>query len=128
MTLKEILDYCLKKKGAYLDFPFGPEYMIVKVKAPNEQKGRVFAQIFELNGAPVATFNCTAEAGLYYRKKYTDKVVRGWHCPPVMQPYFNTVSFDGSVCDDEIYKMADESYALVLTKLSKAKQKEILQS
>ena len=126
MTLQNMIDYCLKKKGAYLDFPFGPEYAIIKLKTPSEEKGHIFAQIFELKGAPVTTFNCTAETGVYYREKYPEKVVRGWHCPPVMHPYFNTISFDGSIPDAEIYKMADESYAVVLAKLSKSKQKEIL--
>lgn len=128
MTLQNITDYCLKMKGAYLDFPFGPEFVIVKVKAPSEEKGRIFAQIFELKGAPVTTFNCTVEMGFYYREKYPDKVVRGWHCPPVQQPYFNTISFDGSIPDSEIYKMADESYEAVLAKLPKHAQKEILES
>jgi len=127
MTLQNMIDYCLEKKGAYLDFPFGPECAIIKVKAQSQKKGRVFAQIFNLKGADVATFNCTAEMGLVYRQKYPDKVVRGWHCPPVMQPYFNTVSFN-VVPDDEIYKMADQSYEVVFAKLPKAKQKEILDS
>jgi predicted DNA-binding protein (MmcQ/YjbR family) len=125
MTLQNMIDYCLKKKGAYLCFPFGANYAVVKVKATGEEKGRIFAQIFELKGKPVTTFNCAAEAGFFYRQKYPDKVVRGWHWPPVTQPYFNTVSFDGSVPDDEIYKMADESYEVVFAKLPKIKQKEI---
>lgn len=128
MTLQNMIDYCLKKQGAYLDFPFGPDFAIIKIKAPSEEKGRIFAQVYNLKGAPVATFNCTAEMGLYYRGKYEGKVVRGWHCPPVQQPYFNTVYFDGSIPDSEIYQMADESYEVVLAKLSKAKQKEILES
>jgi predicted DNA-binding protein (MmcQ/YjbR family) len=45
MTLQNILGYCLKKKGAYLDFPFGAEYAIVKVKAPSREKGRVFGRV-----------------------------------------------------------------------------------
>ena len=128
MTLQEMIDYCLKKKGAYLDFPFGAEYAIIKVKAPSDEKGRIFAQIFELKGAPVTTFNCTAENGLYYREKYQGKVVRGWHCPPVQHPYFNTVYFNADIPDDEIFKMADESYGVVVAKLPKAKQKEILEN
>jgi predicted DNA-binding protein (MmcQ/YjbR family) len=125
MTLQDIIDHCLKKKGAYLCFPFGEGYAVVKIKAADGEKGRIFAQVFELKGEPVATFNCAAEAGIFYRLKYPEKVVRGWHWPPVTAPYFNTVSFDGSVPDDEIYKMADESYAAVLAKLPKTKQKEI---
>jgi len=125
MTLQEMIDYCLKKTGAYLDFPFGAEYAVIKVKAPTQEKGRIFAQVFELKGEPVGTFNCTFEGGLFYREKYPGKVVRGWHCPPVMQPYFNTVSFDGSIPDAEIYIMADESYGIVVGKLPKKCQKEL---
>lgn len=128
MTLQEILDYCLKKKGAYLDFPFGADTAAVKVKGPNDDKGRIFALIYELKGKPVANLCCTAEMGIFYREKYPDKVVRGWHCPPVQQPYNNTVSFDGSIPDGELYKMADESYAVTVSKLPKAKQKELLES
>ena len=43
MTHKEIIDYCLKKPGAYLDYPFDPVIPVVKVKAPSQEKGRIFA-------------------------------------------------------------------------------------
>jgi len=31
MTIKEITDYCLTKKGARKDYPFGPEPLVIKV-------------------------------------------------------------------------------------------------
>ena len=40
MTLIEIETYCLAKPGAYLDWPFGPEFAVVKLKAPTQKKGR----------------------------------------------------------------------------------------
>lgn len=119
MTHKEILKYCLAKKGAYKDFPFGDETTAVKVKK------RIFAQLFYLKGEPMFTFNGDALTGDFYRKVYPDDVKRGYHCPPVQQPYFNTVSLNGSVPDEEILRMIDSSYEYVVSKLTKKVQKEL---
>ena len=125
MTSQQILDYCLAKPGAYVDFPFGPEVIIVKVKSPSQDKGRIFAQLFELKGEPKATFNCDEMTGEMYRKIYPDSVTRGWHCPPVQQPYFNTVSLDRTVSAGELRRMVDHSYSVVLAKLPRYAQDEI---
>lgn len=86
ITHKEIFEHCLAKKGAYRDSPFGDETIVVKVKK------RIFAQLFFLKGEPMFTFNGDALTGDFYRKTYPDSVKRGYHCPPVQQPYFNTVN------------------------------------
>ena len=46
-------------------------------------------------------------------------MVRGYHCPPAQQPYNNTVYLDGDVQEEEIYRMIDRSYELVLSKLTR---------
>lgn len=125
MDQQEILAICLSKPGAYTDHPFGPDSTIVKVKAPSQQSGRIFAQLFALKGEPKATFNCDRATGEFYRSVYPGAVVRGWHCPPVMQPYFNTVSLDGSVPDEEISAMIAHSYDTVTAKLPKYAQAEL---
>jgi len=125
MTLQEIIDYCLKKPGAYLDYPFEPEFSVVKVKAPSQEKGRIFAQPFMLRGEPKVTLNCTPESAEFYRNVYPGSVVRGWHCPPVMHPYFNTVNLDGSVPEDEILRMVDHAYTVVIAKMPQYIQNEI---
>jgi predicted DNA-binding protein (MmcQ/YjbR family) len=117
MTPQAILDYALTKNGAYLDFPFGMDYPVIKVKAPEQKAGRIFVQLFELKGEPKVTYNCTWGNGLLYRELYEGKVVRGWHCPPIMQPYMNTVTLDGSVSDEVLLRMCDESYSYVLTRM-----------
>jgi len=124
MTSQQILDYCLAKPGAYLDFPFGPEVFIIKVKSPSSG-ARIFAQIFLLKGEPCATFNCDMPTGALYRGAYPGVVTRGHHCPPVQQPYFNTVRLDGGVPDDMLLHMIDHSYAVVVAKLPKYAQKEL---
>jgi len=125
MTQPEILTLCLAKPGAYVDYPFGPDDTIVKVKAPSQEKGRIFAQLFDLRGEPVATFNCDRATGEFYRDLFPGAVTRGWHCPPVMQPYFNTVNLDGTVPDDEIRNMIEHSYEVVVAKLPQWAREEL---
>ena len=125
MTHKQIINYSLKKNGAYLDYPFGPEVPVVKVKAPTQDKGRIFVQAFYLQNEPKSTFNCTLESAEFYRNRYLGSVVRGWHCPPVQQPYFNTVNLDGSIPDKEIFRMIDHAYEVVVAKYPKYIQNEI---
>ena len=125
MTYKEIIDYCLKKSGAYLDYPLDPVFPVIKVKAPSQEKGRIFAQPFMLHGEPKVTLNCTPESAEFYRSVYPGSVVRGWHCPPIMQPHFNTVNLDGTVPDDETLLMIDHAYAVVVAKMPKYVQREL---
>ena len=40
MILNEIEDYCLLKSGSYLDFPFGSDITVIKVKSASQEKGR----------------------------------------------------------------------------------------
>ena len=121
MTHNDILEYCLSKDGAYEDMPFGDGTVVIKVRK------RIFAQLFYLDGVPMLTFNGDAMTGGFYRSVYPDDVKRGYHCPPVQQPYFNTVNLCGSVPDEEILRMLDGSYRYVVSKLPKKVQKELVQ-
>ncbi|HAN21327.1 MAG TPA: hypothetical protein DCP51_06620 [Clostridiales bacterium] len=85
MNTVEIIDYCLSKPGAYLDFPFGEIPVCVKVG------NRLFAQLYTKPQNYKITLNCDKNTGEYYRGLYPDVVVRGYHCPLIQQPYYNTV-------------------------------------
>lgn len=69
MTSKALIEYCLKKAGAYLDYPFGPQLAAVRVGKTKEKKGRIFAQFFVLNGTDVVTFNCDVLSVQFFRGK-----------------------------------------------------------
>ena len=127
MTHQQIIDYSLKKPGAYLDYPFEPSLPVVKVKAPSQLSGRIFVQAFHLNGEAKATFSCLPHMADFYRTLYPEAVTRGWHCPPVQQPFHNTVSLNGTVPDAEILQMIDEAYSTVVAKMPKYVQKELRQ-
>ena len=64
MDGKEILDYCLKKHGAYLDYPFGEIPICVKVK------GRLFAQLYPKENDYKITLKCEPMLGDFYRTQY----------------------------------------------------------
>ena len=119
MTHEELLQYCLTKKGAYIDHPFGPDSDIVKVKK------RIFAQLFFLHDTPMITVNGSALMNDFFRNVYPDYVKRGYHCPPVQQPYFNTIDLSGDVPDEQLLVMIDESYKYVVGKLPKKVQREL---
>ncbi|HEX2946745.1 MAG TPA: MmcQ/YjbR family DNA-binding protein [Clostridia bacterium] len=121
MTTDEIIQYCLSKTGAYVDFPFGDIPMCIKVS------NRLFAQIYPKPEDHKLTLNCDRAAGEFYRSEYPGTVVRGYHCPPAQQPYFNTVYLDKGIPDEKLKDMIDHSYSTVVGKLPK-RQKEALLS
>lgn len=125
MTPQEVIGYCLQKTGATLDFPFGPDVTVVKVGQATGRSGRIFAQVFRLKGADTLTLCCTEKMGFVYRGLFPEIVVRGYHCPPVQQPYFNTLPLDGRVPDDTLVEMIDHSYEAVVAKLPKYVQREL---
>ncbi len=120
-----LLDYCLAKPGAYLDFPFGPEVAVVKVKAPSQSSGRIFAQVFTLRGELTATLSCDPATAEVFRALHPGVIVRGYHCPPVQQPYFNSLPLTGTVPEDDILELADRAYEVVVAKLPKYRQREL---
>ena len=112
MTEREekLLAYCLQKTGAYMDTPFGPESLVVKVS------GHIFAQFGCGRDHDLVTFKCSREVGEFYRNQYPGLVIRGWHCPPVQQPYWNSMVAE-SIPEDELLNMVDHAYTVVIGKL-----------
>lgn len=125
MTRQQIIDYCMQKPDAYLDYPFDPGITVIKVKAPSQDKSRILAQLFTLCGEPKVTLNCTPISAEFYRNINPCSVLRGWYCPPAQQPHFNTVSLDGTVPDEEILLMIDNAYDVVVAKIPRYVQREI---
>ncbi|MCL2565631.1 MAG: MmcQ/YjbR family DNA-binding protein [Defluviitaleaceae bacterium] len=127
MTLKEIENYCLLKTGSFLDFPFGMDVAVIKVKSPSQEKGRIFAQLLILQGIPKVTLSCDAIIGEIWRANYPCSVERGYHCPKVQQPYFNTVTLtpNSTPSDDVLMEMIDHAYETTIGKMPKKYRKEL---
>ena len=128
MEADALLDYCLAKPGAYLDFPFGPEVAVVKVKAPSQPAGKIFSQVFTLNGELTTNLSCDPATAELFRGLYPGVVVRGYHCPPVQQPYVNCLPLAGQVPEEDILELADLAYEVVVAKLPKYRQRELAQA
>jgi predicted DNA-binding protein (MmcQ/YjbR family) len=110
MELELLRAYLLEKKGAFEDFPFGPEVMVFKVR------GKIFAVVF-LEDSPLSlNLKCDPDLAMHLREFY-EAVQPGYH---MNKKHWNTVFLDGSIPDDEVFAMIDESYELVVKGLKKA--------
>jgi predicted DNA-binding protein (MmcQ/YjbR family) len=103
--------HLLQKPGAIEDFPFDNVSLVIKVS------GKMFAVVginneplrINLKGDPIrAEFLCQQHPA----------DLPGYH---MNKRHWNTVVLDGTIADAEIYGMIDDSYALVLQGLPKAK-------
>jgi predicted DNA-binding protein (MmcQ/YjbR family) len=125
MEAERLIDHCLAMPGAYLDYPFGDEPACVRVRPPTRDKGMILLMTMTLYGVPSATLRCFAELGLVWRGLYPGIVVRGWHCPPVQQPYSNTFPLTGEVPDDDVFEMADQAWDAVVARLPRRLRAEL---
>lgn len=107
--------YCLGKPKAYEDFPFGEVPICYKVNK------KIFAQLYP----DKITLKCTAFSGEAFRTAYPGVVVRGYHCPPVQQPYWNTIDLKRFPSED-LPMMIDHAYETVVSSFPKKIQCEIL--
>lgn len=120
MTVQEIKSYCQNKHMASEEYPFGNIPICYKLN------GKIFAQIYPNENDYKITLKCTADMGQFYRMVYPEKVVKGYHCPPVQQPYWNTVYLN-DFPDDELLDMIDHAYNTVLKSFSAKIQAQILE-
>jgi predicted DNA-binding protein (MmcQ/YjbR family) len=118
MTAEQIIDYCLKYELSYVDYPFGLSPVCIKIKT--ERHTPIFAQVYK----DKITLKCNPEQGLFFRNLYPNTITRGYYCPPVQQPYWNTIRLDGTISDKELKMMIYNSYCEVVKKLPKYIQKK----
>lgn len=115
MTIEEIGVYCLHKPGAYETRPFGEYPICYKVNQ------KIFAQLYP----DKLTLKCTAFQGQAFRQAYPDAITRGYHCPPVQQPYWNTIDL-ARFPAEELPHMIDLAFEALLAGFSKKVQQQIL--
>lgn len=121
MELKEIREYCLNQHMAEEAYPFGDIPICYKLN------NKIFAQLYPYPEDFKITLKCTSDMGQFYRMVYPGKVVRGYHCPAVQQPYWNTV-YIYDFPDEELLNMIDHAYEVVFQSFSKKVQKQILEN
>lgn len=103
MNFETIRKYLLGKPEAAEEFPFGPSAMVFKVS------GKMFALIAVHEMPLRINLKCDPELALHLRAAYS-AVQPGYH---MNKKHWNTITLDGSLPDEEILTMIDDSYDLV---------------
>ena len=115
MNASELRDWCLEHAGAVEDFPFTAEHSVFKVH------GKMFA-LSALGREPLeVSVKCEPELAVELRNSY--KAIRpGYH---LNKRHWNTITLDGSVADQLVRDLVEDSYDLVVSALPKRVQKEL---
>jgi predicted DNA-binding protein (MmcQ/YjbR family) len=110
LTAERLRAICLDQPAAEETFPFSPELSVFKVG------GKVFA-LCPLGDPPLRiSLKCVPEVAVKLRIEYP-AVTGGYH---LNKQHWNTVLVDGTVPDDLVREMIEDSYDLVRSKLPKA--------
>ncbi len=118
MDFNACRDHCLMQLQSEEDFPFGPDIYVYKVV------GKIFAILSEnlVPGTPakMASLNlkCDPTEALMLRQIFP-AITPGYH---MNKQHWNTLLLDTSVPDNEVKRQIEQSYALVVKSLPKAKR------
>lgn len=106
---------CLSFPGSSETFPFGPETSVFKVA------GKMFA-LSRLAGDPLQ-ISLKCEPALADQLREAHPAVRpGYH---LNKRHWNTVTIDGSIADQLVEDMLEDSYDLVVSRLSQSRQRAL---
>lgn len=119
MTLQALMEAALAYPAACAENPFGPDSLCIRIG----EHGPIFLNLMPANSW--ASFRCDPQMGMIWRAEFPGTVRRGWHCPPVQQPYNNTVTLDGTVPDDVLNAMLAHSYQRAKKSLSRARREAL---
>ena len=108
----DVRGHCLGLPGAIEDFPFGEQVSVFKVA------GKIFA-ITDLDGVPLeVSLKCDPDLAEALRSEYT-AIRPGYH---LNKRHWNTVTLDGSLADERIEEMIQDSYDLVVATLTRTQR------
>ena len=115
MTPRELKSACLAFAGAREEFPFGEATSVFKVA------GKMFA-LSQLDSNPLSvSLKCDPELAVQLRAAYP-AITAGYH---LNKRHWNTVVLDGSIEDQFLREMLEDSYDLVVSGLSARQQEKL---
>jgi len=115
MNLQTITTWLLAKKGATEETPFGPDALVYKVM------GKMFALVAWEEEPLAISLKCEPGQALFLRDLYP-AVRPGYH---MNKKHWNTVTLDGTIPEDEVKGMIDDSYELVVKSLTRVMKEEL---
>jgi predicted DNA-binding protein (MmcQ/YjbR family) len=107
MNRTELRDHCLSFLGSEETFPFGPETSVFKVR------GRMFAMSALDADSLRVSLKCEPQLAEALRASYP-AVLPGYH---LNKRHWNTVVIDGSLPEQMVIDLIEDSYDLVVSKL-----------
>jgi predicted DNA-binding protein (MmcQ/YjbR family) len=110
MKHKEVEQYLLSLNDTRLDYPFGPEAAVYKVKVNGDEK--MFAIIAEGSDPVRISLKCDPQLAEVLREKYVS-VMPGYH---LNKKHWNTIVLSGEIEWEEIQGFIRLSYDLVTKK------------
>lgn len=109
----QIITYCSNLTDVYEDYPFhDPNWTVMRHK----ENKKVFAWIYEKDGFIWINVKCNPEWRDFWRDAFTS-VVPAYH---LNKEHWNSIILDGTVPEDDIKRMIEESY-----ELTKGRKKKI---
>ena len=127
MNHQDIKNYLLSKPESTVDFPFGDNVSVFKVK------NKMFATMSlgtgnekdtgsKMAGYYCVNLKCDADEAHMLREIFAS-VIPGYH---MNKRLWNTGILDGSIPQGEIERMIDNSFKLVVSKMTKKDQQSII--
>jgi predicted DNA-binding protein (MmcQ/YjbR family) len=115
MNAADLRGWCLDHAGAFEDFPFTAEHSVFKVE------GKMFA-ISALDREPLeVSVKCEPELAVELRNSYP-AIRPGYH---LNKRHWNTITLDGSLPDQLVRDLIEDSYDLVVSALPKRVREEL---
>jgi len=115
MDYEPLFQYLESKPAARRDIPFGSDVLVFKVL------DKMFALVAWQSDPLTISLKADPVDAIILRKQY-DAVKPGYH---LHKKHWNTVTLNGSILDDEVHLMIDESYSLVVAGMTRADQAQI---
>jgi predicted DNA-binding protein (MmcQ/YjbR family) len=115
MEPEDLREHCLSFSGAEETFPFGPANSVFKVE------GKMFA-LSPLDEHPLrVSVKCEPTLAEELREAHA-AVIPGYH---LNKRHWNTVIIDGSLPDEMIADMIEDSYDLIVSRLPQARRRAL---
>src|ERR687894_1944136 len=110
MDAVELRRWCLQQAGSIEEFPFGPETSVFKVA------GKIFA-LSALDRTPLAvSVKCEPDLAVALRDSHPE-IRPGYH---LNKRHWNTITLDGTLPDQLVRDLIEDSYDLVVSGLRRA--------
>jgi predicted DNA-binding protein (MmcQ/YjbR family) len=113
---------CLAQPGSFEDFPFGPETSVFKVRAPISGDFRHESKVFALSSLQdhplVVSVKCEPALAEQLRMAHPE-ITGAYH---LNKKHWNAILCDTELPDTMIVDMVEDSYDLVVAKLSVAQR------